>query len=306
MLRPKVLVLLAAYNGSRWIGEQIRSILNQSEVDVHLVVSDDGSTDDTLEQVRRWTGDSRITLDGPPTPTGSAAQNFLWLIRNTDAEAFEYIALADQDDVWLDQKLSRACRALDAQDAGGYSCAVTAFWSDGSEALLSQNSRLTASDFLFEGAGQGCTFVLTVRLFSRLKTFLADATLQTQRLHYHDWTIYALSRAWKVQWIFDSDPMVRYRQHNHNDTGARASVSGLIKRLSLIKSGWYRRQVEAVAEICFASAPREPVIANWYSILHRPRGILRRIKAAAFCLQGGRRRRSDRLMLLIAIASGWL
>jgi rhamnosyltransferase len=280
--------------------------LNQSDVDVHLVVSDDGSTDDTLKQVGHWTGDPRITLDGPPTPTRSAAQNFLWLIRNTDADEFDYVALADQDDVWLRQKLCRACRALDAQDAGGYSSAVTAFWAGGSEALLSQNSRLTASDFLFEGAGQGCTFVLTLRFFSRLKTFLADATLQTQRLHYHDWTIYALSRAWKVHWIFDNDPMVRYRQHEHNDTGARASVSGLTRRLSLIKSGWYRTQVEAIAEICFAAAPEEPVIAKWYSILHLPRGILRSIKIAAFCLQGGRRRRSDRMMLLIAAACGWL
>src|SRR6185437_14487000 len=46
---PRVLVLLASYNGARWIGRQIESILAQEAVDVRIVIADDGSSDGTLE-----------------------------------------------------------------------------------------------------------------------------------------------------------------------------------------------------------------------------------------------------------------
>ena len=74
--RPSVLVLLAAYNGERWIGEQLESILTQEEVDVRIVVRDDGSTDNTRELVSRLAQDNRVKLLHDTMPTGSAAQNF--------------------------------------------------------------------------------------------------------------------------------------------------------------------------------------------------------------------------------------
>ena len=77
MIRPRVLVLLAAHNGAQWIVHQIETILNQQRVDVRLVVSDDGSYDDTLAKVRQFATDPRVSIVAPPVPTGSAAQNFI-------------------------------------------------------------------------------------------------------------------------------------------------------------------------------------------------------------------------------------
>lgn len=306
MTRPKVLVLLAAFNGSKWIVGQIETILNQVNVDVDVVISDDGSTDDTRAQIARFAHDERVRTISPPVPTGSAAQNFLWLIRNTSASDHEFICLADQDDIWHEEKLFRGCSALIDRGAGGYSCAVTAFWRDGRETTLRQVDRLTISDFMFEGAGQGCTFVFSASFYRLLHAFFLQNTSQTASLHYHDWAIYALSRSWNVGWIFDPKPMMRYRQHGGNDTGARESLSGIRRRFGLIRNGWYLRQLLTISEICFAAAAADPVIAEWHGLLNQPRRFVRKIRVFLFCLKGGRRRPTDKAILLLAILAGWV
>jgi rhamnosyltransferase len=304
MNRPTVLVLMAAYNGAKWIQDQVQSILAQADVKVALVISDDGSTDRTRSLLDRFTLDERVTLSSPTSPTGSAAQNFLWLIRNRSAENFSFVAFADQDDLWDVDKLSRACEALGAGGAGGYSCAVTAWWSGGREVILSQLDRATESDFLFEGAGQGCTYVLTAAFYQRIRAFLIQNPALTASLHFHDWAIYALSRSWRIPWTFDPAPKMKYRQHGANDTGARASIGGIVRRFRLIKAGWYGRQIATIARICFAAAPADPVIAEWHGLLAAPVGLARWYRLARFCLRGGRRRLSDKTALLIAIVSG--
>jgi rhamnosyltransferase len=305
-MRPKVLVLLAAFNGAEWIVEQIESILNQAGVDLDILVSDDGSTDVTVALLERFANDQRVRVTSPPVPTGSAAQNFLWLIRSTPADRYAYVALADQDDIWHQEKLIRGCSTLAGRGAAGYSCAVTAFWNDGNETTLHQVDMVTRSDFLFEGAGQGCTFVLTAAFYLRLRTFLLQHATQTEFLHFHDWAIYALSRSWKLAWIFDQKPMMRYRQHGSNDTGARATIDGITRRLALIRSGWYLRQLLAIAQICLAAAPADFAIAEWYGLLTRPRGLVRKYRIARFCCKGGRRRLVDNAILVGAVIAGWL
>lgn len=306
MTRPKVLVLLAAYNGSKWIVEQIESILGQVGVDVDLRISDDGSTDGTRAQIERYANDPRVRILSPASPSRSAAQNFLWLIRNTSAEDYAFVALSDQDDIWHEKKLFRGCAALNDRSAAGYSCAVTAFWADGREATLRQADRATKSDFMFEGIGQGCTFVVAREHYRRLRAFFCQNSTESAHLHYHDWAIYAISRSWKVRWIFDQEPMMNYRQHSRNDTGARVSSRGIIMRLRLIKGGWYTGQLRVIAQLCSAAEPSDATIAEWNAILGLPRGLMRRYRIASFCLMGGRRRRSDNLILLFAAVAGWI
>jgi rhamnosyltransferase len=306
MTRPKVLVLLAAFNGSKWILEQVESILNQINVDINLVISDDGSTDGTGAMIERLAADQRVRAISSPVPTGSAAQNFLRLIRSTPADGYDFISFADQDDIWYEDKIYRGCSSLSKTGAKGYSSAVTAFWSDGRERMLPQVEMLTASDFMFEGAGQGSTFVLASDFYRRLRAFLVEHVSQTKLLHYHDWAIYALSRSWKVNWIFDQKPCLKYRQHGENDTGARTSLSGIRMRLGRIKNGWYSEQLRTIANICFTASPADPVIAEWHDLLAQPHSPVRAWRIAGFCLRGGRRRLSDRVIFLSAVVAGWI
>jgi rhamnosyltransferase len=301
-----VLVLLAAYNGAGWIAEQLASILAQQAVQVHIVVRDDGSTDETAAQLTAAARDPRVTISPPGPPSGSAAQNFFNLIREHAADQFDFVAFSDQDDVWHPRKLSRAVTALTESTSAGYSCATTAVWPDGKAVVLRQSPNRTRADFLFEGAGQGCTFVLSTDLYRRFRELVLRQPQLTAALHYHDWSVYAAARAWGLRWHFDPQSFMTYRQHAANDTGARGTYGGLRKRIDLIRRGWYREQLLAIANLCANAAPANPVVAEWRRLLGLPQGAYRRVRMVRFCLRGGRRRPRDNAVLALAALRGWI
>ncbi len=306
MVRPRVLVMLACFNGAPWIAEQITSILSQEEVDVDLIIGDDGSTDNTILAVTPFLNDPRVRLVSSALPTGAAGQNFFSLIRNTPTAGYDFFAFADQDDIWCKEKICEACTALRHSSASGYSSSVTAAWEAGREIILRQESRLTNSDFLFEGAGQGCSFVMAASFYEEVREFVRANSDLTKDLYFHDWAVYALARSWGRKWIFDRRSFIRYRQHETNDTGARASISGIIKRFKLLKRGWYRRQLLAICNLCRAANQHDPVVATWHELLALPRSASRKLRMIQFCLRAGRRRCSDNAILVGAISAGWV
>ncbi len=299
---PRVLVLLAACNGGPWIREQIGSILGQHGVDVQVIVRDDCSCDDTRIEVERIASQGRVRLQAACAPSGSAAQNFFALIRENSAAGFDFVALADQDDLWNPDKLIRAARRVTEERAAGYSSWTTAVWANGRESVLRQVGTPTASDFLFEGTGQGCTFVLAAPFYERARHFLVGNRELTRPIHYHDWALYALARTWGLRWTLDPHPTVRYRQHGNNDTGARNSANGIARRLRLIRQGWYRRQLCAIADLCFAADPSNPTVATWRTVLD----ARQRLRTAQFCMRGGRRKAVDNAILVLSAMAGWI
>ena len=301
---PRILVLLAAFNGVNWIDGQITSILKQRDVDVHIVVGDDASTDNTKDAVKRFSHSDRITLIARTNPTGSGAQNFFAMIREIGATSFDFVAFADQDDIWCEYKLSRATQMLISEGSVGYASSTTAVWPDGTSRVLRQSPAITDSDFLFEGAGQGCTYVMTADFYERARVFLREHETLTTRLHYHDWSIYALARAWMLRWVFDLKSTMQYRQHDHNDTGARSSISGIRNRLSRLASGWYADQISQICRLTQAADPNNTVPARWAA--QRTGGFRRRLSVALFCLRGGRRKLGDNALLIGAALLGWI
>jgi rhamnosyltransferase len=302
---PKVLVLLAAHNGAAWIGEQLRSILGQARAHVRVIVSDDSSTDSTQAELARLT-DARVTVVRRDRPSGSAARNFFSLIRDNACDGFDLVAFSDQDDIWHEDKLARAAELLRQSGCAGYSSAVLAFWDNGREQVLRQVERITLGDFLFEGAGQGCTFVLTPLLYERMRNFVIARTDLTVELQYHDWAVYALARIWGMRWAFDASPSLRYRQHDGNHTGARYSFTGVARRLAHIANGWYRAQIGAATRLCIAAAGAQSssTLQAWQAAFSAPDSYNRRLRIARFCLRGGRRRRLDNMILIAAALAG--
>lgn len=296
---------MATYNGAQWIEQQLRSILAQADVDVHVALRDDGSEDPGYLEQCRLLDRERIEVTFAPAPSGSAAQNFFALIREHAAERFQFIAFADQDDIWDTDKLRRACEALRKDRAAGYSSGVRAVWNDGREHALKQVSTQTESDFLFEGAGQGCTFVLTADFYRRIRDFVTEHESLTRRVHFHDWTVYTLARTWGLRWTFDPAPTMTYRQHTANSLGAR-SFRGFQKRLQLIRSGWYREQLLAIADISAAADADHAITSRWRKLLRERQSFARRMRVARFCLRGGRRRASDNLVLALSAVLGWI
>lgn len=243
---PGVAVLLATHNGAEWLPQQLESLSRQHGVELHVIVSDDASTDGTrslLEQYRQ-----ALSIDVLPACArmGSAQRNFLRLVCDADIGDALYVALCDQDDVWYDDKLQRSIAAIRSLALDAYSSDVLAFWPDGQERRLNKAGAQRSHDHLFESAGPGCSFVLTRAAFDRIRTFARPRHDVLCGLK-HDWWIYARGRVEGWSWFIDAVPTLRYRQHSRNEIGANVGWLAARRRWHAVRSGAYRREVLALA-----------------------------------------------------------
>ncbi|RYF21577.1 MAG: glycosyltransferase, partial [Oxalobacteraceae bacterium] len=207
---PKVAVLLASFNGERFIADQLATVRHQAQVDVRIFVRDDGSHDNTAAVLSEQPD---VTLCGMGTaPTGSAARNFLEMLATLDFGDAEYVALADQDDLWLPNKLQRGVGCLESSGTGGYSCNLSAFDNDGRKApwLLLKHGPLKPLDYLFQGASAGCTYILTRACADAVQQWLRSVTFPTNIGVSHDWLLYAFVRNRDLGWYCDDLALILY------------------------------------------------------------------------------------------------
>lgn len=165
-------VCIATYNGARYIAEQLASILKQLSAEDEVVVSDDGSTDGTIDIVRSF-NDRRIRIvDGPRRH--SPTLNFEWALRNAKGE---YIFLADQDDVWLEGKVTRCVEELQKCDCVVSDARVTdSFLNTTSESLfqLMHVKRGRLSNLLWRNGYTGCCMAFKREVLSKALPFPTD------------------------------------------------------------------------------------------------------------------------------------
>lgn len=264
---PKVAVLLAAYNGMQWIEEQLASILNQSAVEVTVYISIDTSNDGTEAWCAAYATEHPEVLVLPSAGSfGGASRNFFRLIRDVDFDGYDFVAFADQDDVWHSNKLQRATQAIQARRVEAYSSNVTAFWSDGSSHVLDKAQPQAEWDFLFEAAGPGCTYVMSKKLVDALKPSMLANWQKLQDVSLHDWYCYAFARSHGYRWYIDPEPSMDYRQHERNHIGANKGLSPLIARYKTIHNGWWFNQVRLIALLVGQGS--DPFVSTWLK-LHR-------------------------------------
>ena len=232
----KILVLLAAYNGDKYIAKQIESILKQTYSPEKILVSIDCSDDKSLNIVKSYQNEFPcIEILGSKVTYGSAAANFLNMLGNVDPMNFDFISLSDQDDLWEYDKLEKAIKKLKF-NYDGYSSNVEAFWEDGRKKVLIKNQPQQNYDHLFESAGPGCTFVMNKKLALSLQQFLKVGQFD-QLDNYHDWMIYAFARVNGFKWFIDSYSGVHYRQHASNVFGANVGIKAFMSRVNRVLSG---------------------------------------------------------------------
>lgn len=246
----KVAVLLATYNGIDYIYEQIESILNQVDVDVTIFVSDDLSTDGTKGIIENISAtNTKIIVLENVGKFGGAAKNFYRLIKDVDFSSFDYISLVDQDDIWYADKLIHSINSIKEQSIDGYSANVLAFWEDGKESILQKASTQAKYDYIFEPAGPGCTYVLSKKLATEVKSFIEYKWNEVNKIDYHDWVIYAFARENGYSWYIDKKISMRYRQHSSNQLGANNGIKALTKRFKLVFSSWYRNEIIKIIKV---------------------------------------------------------
>lgn len=258
---PKVAVLLAAYNGMEWIDEQITSILLQEDVAVTVFLSVDVSSDNTLDWCQqRSLVDNRIVILPYGERFGGAAKNFYRLFRDVDFSEFDYVALSDQDDIWLPDKLKASYRKIIQENSDVYSCNVMAFWADGRQKLINKAHPQRKYDFLFQGGGAGCTYVLKTKAALLFKEFLLHNWQQVNEVDLHDWLIYAFFRSQDIQWYIDPNYKMLYRQHENNQFGANNGISAAYRRIKMLKKGWYSSECTKISALVHNNCKSLPPI----------------------------------------------
>lgn len=236
MLKPKIFILLAAFNGEKYIKDQLDSILNQSVRPNKIFINIDKSTDKTVDILRKYQKNfPEINIIGSKKKLGSAGLNFLYMLRNIDFTNADYIALSDQDDIWKKDKIKIALSFLQ-NGFDCYSSNVEAFWENGRKKILYKNQTQKKYDYLFESAGPGCSFVFSKKISLALKKFLAS-NKNNDFDQYHDWFIYAFARSNKYKWHIDSYPSLFYRQHSNNVFGANVGIKAFHIRARSVLCG---------------------------------------------------------------------
>ena len=259
---PSVAVCLAAFNGVRYLPQQMDSLLSQSDISITVFVSVDSSSDGTEDWFRQLQAtEHRIVLLPCGEKFGGAAPNFFRLLREVDFSAFDFVAYADQDDIWLPGKLKRATQRLLEMGADGYSSDVVAFWESGRSTYIKKSYPQRQWDYLIESAGPGCTFVFRRNLALELQAALRQNQHGARDVGLHDWFTYAFARARNHPWIIDDYASLMYRQHGDNQVGVNAGVSALAWRARKVLNGWGLNQARLIAR--FIGASGIPFVRQW-------------------------------------------
>lgn len=242
----KVKILLATYNGRNYICEQIDSILKQEGVMVDIIINDDGSTDSMMALVEEKYPQVSFFVNEPGT--GAAANNFLNMVRNLNFnDTFDYVALSDQDDIWLPNKINSAVELLLKNSYDLY-CSNLTKWdtSNGSYSLLKKDYSQKKFDYLFEGGSAGCTYVFTRSFAKSLQIFINQLDLSDWKELSHDWIIYFFARSNKFKVVIDKNSYIYYRLHSSNVHGHLNKLSWKTIREKSLKVlyGYYQEHAK--------------------------------------------------------------
>lgn len=234
----KILVLLSHYNGHEFIKSQIHSILMQRNVKVTLLIRDDGSNNMEDVEYLKNTIDGYSNIELICGENLGCAESFksLLLEANKRAECYDYFAFSDQDDVWLEDKLLVAAKALDKIGYIGPElyCANLSLVDKKLKCIGVMNTKTfnvqkkKLASFV-DNIATGCTVV-----FNRdLLRFFVDSVPSQMRMH-DSWLYVVCSYFGEV--YYDEIPHILYRQHGNNVEGTAIGYISFFKRK--IKN-WY-------------------------------------------------------------------
>ena len=239
-------ILMATYNGEKYLRQQIDSILNQSFTDWRLIIRDDGSHDNTLSIINEYTENhkDKIILLSDNEKSCGAKYNFFCLIKNSLSE---YVMLADQDDVWEKDKVKHAYDNIVKMEGQVPDYTPVLLYgdlkvTDSSLNIVSrsmfQMQKLDGSknefrDYLVQNNVTGCTVIFNSHLRKMCSLMPENAIM-------HDWWLALIAAAFgRTFYMKDND--ILYRQHGNNTEGAK----NLKSPVYLLKKLFNRSEVKA-------------------------------------------------------------
>jgi glycosyltransferase involved in cell wall biosynthesis len=210
--RPLISIVMATYNGERFLRDQLDSLLALTYENIELIVSDDGSDDGTMDILREYTFDFPTMIVNNPGPHGPTG-NFGNALRYVKGE---YVALCDQDDIWEPDKLETLLEHIEDYDI--VYGRVKAIDIDGKRhgnpaikaAYETDNSKLYRFDnYLFTNHMLGCASLIRTDLIKPLLPF-------SEEVVFHDWWIVLAGIVRGGGICFVDKEVISYRQYGEN------------------------------------------------------------------------------------------
>lgn len=231
-----ITILMATYNGEKYLAEQIESILQQTYCGWKLIIQDDCSTDHTPDIAEAYQRQypEKIKLIRRETPSGSAKNNFFSMLSLVEDD---YVMFCDQDDVWLPDKIEKTLTAMKRMESQyGEDMPILLhtdlYVVDQDLKILSDSffgfqnilpERTGLHQIIVQNVVTGCTVLLN-------KALLSYAGSVPQYALMHDWWLAVIAAAFgKIGFL--KNATVYYRQHGENQVGAK-NTNSLIYNIS--------------------------------------------------------------------------
>ncbi|MGL5972186.1 MAG: glycosyltransferase family 2 protein [Oscillospiraceae bacterium] len=223
-------ILLATYNGEKFIEQQIKSLFSQTYQNFKIIIRDDGSTDGTIKIIESYVSKypDKVFLVKDQFKDKNAKDNFFRLLNYSDSD---YIMFCDQDDIWLDNKIEitlnemvKICNenGIDKPVLVHTDLMVVDEWL----------SVLKESFFIYQGLNKrvqsfnealsqnnvtGCTVMINKECKLYLKDYINKNILM------HDWWLSLICSCFGIVHFIDK-PTILYRQHENNTVGAKENI----------------------------------------------------------------------------------
>lgn len=237
MTAPHVTILMASYDGGKYLRQQLLSIASQNYSNWSLIISDDGSTDDTISIIEEFAatkaeGQVRL-IRGPKR---GATQNFLHLLKLAPKDTI--LAFSDQDDVWMPDKLARAVHAVSRHNGPAHYAARTIICDMELRPLTGSRYFHRPHGFrnaLVQACMAGNTSVFNAPAAALLKEAVGAA--QEADILSHDWWAYQVTSGAGAHLFHDKKPALYYRQHPRSEVGRNDTRKALFSRLQQLLAG---------------------------------------------------------------------
>lgn len=215
-----VCVLMSTYNGEAYLKEQINSILNQVNVNVHLIIRDDGSSDSTISIIEEYVKNGVLTFYTDDDNLGPACSFMKLLYESGD---FDYYAFADQDDIWLKDKLYNGILMIESYNyMPALYCSNQYIYKDEhiNGLRFNKDQDLGLVQAICGNVFSGCTMLFNNELASILREENKKPSKEILKIRMHDtWVIAVAQYTGKV--IYDTNSYIYYRIHSNNTVGIK-------------------------------------------------------------------------------------
>lgn len=219
-------ILVAVYNGEKYLKEQLNSLINQTYKDINIIIRDDGSTDNSLDIIKEFKfehPEKTTLIEG--NPTKSAKNNFFELLNHAKSD---YIMFCDQDDIWLENKVKLTLAKMQETEET-YGNSIPVLCHTDLKVVDKNLNELHKSFFkmqkfditktslnraLVQNIVTGCTMMINKPLLDLAKNTNSENVIM------HDWWLFLIASAFGRVEVVNS-PTILYRQHGKNQLGAK-------------------------------------------------------------------------------------